>query len=162
MSKKKFGFIFCLACLFLFVFFYQPIKVARVSGHSMDQTLHDGQFLLFFHGVPKTGEIGIFPTPTSWGLNEEWVVKRLVAAEGDHLVITDKEVYVNSKKVTNFYETMNIVNERPLDVTLQKEQYFFMGDNKGHSFDSLYAYLTGHDNYFISKVPFHKAVKENG
>lgn len=162
MTKKKTCFIVCLVLLFLFTLLYQPIKVARVSGHSMDTTLHDGQFLLFFHGAPKTGEIGIFPTPTSWGLGEEWVVKRLVATEGDHLVITDKEVYINDTKVTNFYDTMNIVNEKPLDITLQKGQYFFMGDNRGHSFDSLYAYLTGHDNYLVSKVPFHRAVKENG
>lgn len=65
--------------------------------------------------------------------------KRIVACPGDHLCITNSQIKVNGKILRQpFVATMlwNPAGEYDLELTLGKDEYFVMGDNRCYSMDS--------------------------
>lgn len=65
--------------------------------------------------------------------------KRIVACPGDHLCITNSQIKVNGKILRQpFVATMlwNPAGEYDLDITLGKDEYFVLGDNRLNSMDS--------------------------
>lgn len=75
------------------------------------------------------------------GIDTEYsrVSKRIVACPGDHLCITNSQIKVNEKILRQpFVATMlwNPAGEYDLDITLGKDEYFVLGDNRLNSMDS--------------------------
>ncbi|MBQ4543405.1 MAG: signal peptidase I [Clostridia bacterium] len=65
--------------------------------------------------------------------------KRIVGCPGDHLCITNSQIKVNGKILRQpFVATMlwNPAGEYDLDITLGKDEYFVLGDNRLNSMDS--------------------------
>ena len=63
--------------------------------------------------------------------------------------ITTGEVYVNDKIIRRF-TSYRPINHNEIEETLKTNQYFFMGDNIGNSYDSLSRVIEGKNDYFIS------------
>lgn len=113
------------------------IKVVRVSGDSMVPTLHDRDLLLVWQlSEPDAGDIVVFRS------GPNYLVKRLIAAEGDAVVIDylDNAVFVNNRRLVESY--INPAEADPMEERGETEYkvptgyLFVMGDNRNHSSDS--------------------------
>ncbi len=139
--------------LFIRTFVVQAFKIP--SG-SMLETLQIGDHILvnkFIYGThipftdlvilpvrePERGDIVVFKYPMD---EKRDFIKRLIGLPGDTIEIKNKIVYVNGKRLKDPYVSHR--NSRiipgPRDnfgpVTVPKDSYFMMGDNRDGSFDS--------------------------
>lgn len=134
-----------------------------VVGHSMDNTLQDGQNLVMdkisyrFHD-PERFDIIIFPGPnTQTGEGLEPYIKRVIALPGETVQIIDGHVWVNDKLMEediygkdDYIENPGILNE---PYTLGEDEYFCMGDNRAVSYDCRYEDVgMVHKDEFIGKA----------
>lgn len=112
----------------------------RVVGDSMEPALHDGQVLRFPKEVSAVsrGEVAVVDMPLSWqyaGGTGGTVVKRVAAVEGDSVSVVAGALYVNGVQKTGVNPSCK--TSADYSYTLQSGEVFVMGDNQGHSFDSL-------------------------
>ncbi|MDR3121667.1 MAG: signal peptidase I [Clostridiales bacterium] len=116
-----------------------------VYGVSMTPTLEDKDQLVIEKISPKIGNIkrGDIVTIYVHGMLDEgkdYLIKRVIAIEGDTVGILDGTVYLNGAPLDERYIRGDYTyNERLTDeVTVQKGEVFVMGDNrlKGGSNDS--------------------------
>jgi signal peptidase I len=84
-----------LIALVLYAVIWTCIETVRVDGQSMDNTLHDGDFLIaskisYVFGNPQRGDIVILDPPHSCdaGAATADYVKRVVGLPGDNLEVT--------------------------------------------------------------------------
>ena len=133
-----------------------------VSGQSMEQTLHNGEYLLvsgLFY-KPTPGDIVVVhkinATNSSSGWTESYtdpIVKRVIAVEGQTVKIdfTDWTLYVDGEEISESYRYLDpaaatIIAQYGLSTdsnghtifttTVGEGQVFVMGDNRNHSADS--------------------------
>lgn len=112
----------------------------RVVGDSMEPALHDGQVLRFPKevSVVSRGEVAVVDMPLSWqyaGGASGTAVKRVAAVEGDSVSVVAGALYVNGVQKTGVNPSCK--TSADYSYTLQSGEVFVMGDNQGHSFDSL-------------------------
>lgn len=143
-----------IVIFFIFLIFWiavRPIQLTLVSGHSMDTTLHNGEFLIMTKGEIKKGDIVTFNAKSAWkenDLNKDFI-KRVVAVPNDELTIHNNKLYVNGKEVVDFNNKLvNNIGEKTFK--LKSNEYFVCGDNTGQSHDSLYRLLLGYERYTVS------------
>ncbi|OXM88139.1 signal peptidase I [Paenibacillus rigui] len=144
--------------LLIGVFVIQPTKV---SGHSMDPTLHDTQRIFIsklshtFRYEPKYGDIVIVDSRVDrarsflddleehplislfkGGDDRIVYVKRVIGKPGDVLEFKNHKVYRNGEALDEPYlnEPMNYTS--PDKVTVPAGHFFVMGDNRNNSKDS--------------------------
>jgi len=116
-----------------------------VYGMSMYPTLENGDQLVIEKISPKIGGIkhGDIITIYIHGLLDEgkdYLIKRVIALEGDTIRIEDGTVYLNGQILDEDYIRGDYTYEERLtsEITIDKGQVFVMGDNrfKGGSNDS--------------------------
>lgn len=115
-------------------FLVQPFLV---SGASMDPTLEDGNYLLideltYRFREPERGEIIVFKYPKDRSI---FYIKRIIGAPGDIVVIGGGKVSVNGISIKEEYLS-DPYTGGSASVKLKNDEYFVMGDNRAHSFDS--------------------------
>ena len=134
------SFIFVFAILMVLKLTFSPIKI---SGSSMNPAMKDGQ--VWFSTIkgfkhPNRGDI-----VTAYNvLDRVRIVKRVVAAEGDQIKVSDNGIYINGALEDNSTETKKMVEDtttwlgahKGLTTTIGKDEYFLMGDNRENSEDS--------------------------
>lgn len=109
----------------------------RIEGRSMEPTLHSGQYLLvnklsyFGPADPQRGDIVVFE---AWNQEKDFI-KRVIGVPGDTIEVRDGCVHVNGTCLDEPYLDQP-TNETQPPVTLDVEEYFVMGDNRGNSSDS--------------------------
>ncbi len=112
-----------------------------VSGRSMENTLSDGDNLImdkitYRISNPKRFDIVIFPDPSD---PSEYFIKRVIGLPGETVRIgSDGTIYINGKKLTESYgkEVINNPGLAASPITLGKDEYFVLGDNRNDSLDS--------------------------
>lgn len=144
------------------IFIMQP---TRVSGESMENTLHNGDFLVVtkwnhvMRKAPNYGDIVIIDSRVrrdrSWKddaieplmtylsvfhkesqTNHVWV-KRVIGKAGDTLEFRDGHVWRNGQELQEPYTKDEIMNySRTTPVVIPEGMVFVMGDNRNHSSDS--------------------------
>lgn len=147
-------------CIHMFLF--QP---TRVSGESMEDTLHNGDFLIIgkwthvMREEPNYEEIVIIDSRVhrvrTWkddvleplmnyasvfvksaASHDVWV-KRVIGKSGDTLEFKGGHVWRNGKQLTETYTKQEAMKfERSTPVVVPEGHVFVMGDNRNHSSDS--------------------------
>ena len=114
-----------------------------VDGHSMDNTLQNGQQFMVNKVVynlhePKRGDIIVFHPPTE--VDTDDYIKRIIGLPGETIFINEVTVYIIDTEgtVTELEEPyIELESNRSLAaVTIPEGEYFVMGDNRGNSADS--------------------------
>jgi signal peptidase I len=172
---RSLGIAFVLAFC-ISVFLIQPFKV---SGHSMDPTLHDKQFLFVsklshtFSYLPNYLDVVIidsrldrkrslkddlleFPLLQFFKLSNDpiFYVKRVIGKPGDTLEFKDHKVYRNGEALKEDYinETMDYTSAEKLVVP--DREIFVMGDNRNNSNDSRSIGFVPLDHVMGKKINF--------
>lgn len=123
--------------LIIYGFIAQPFLV---QGASMEPSFSNGNYLIvdevtYKFREPGRGEVIVFINPTND--RDEFYIKRIIGIPNDRVLIQGNQVYVNGDLLNETYlskEDMNFNNN--LDIKLKADEYFVMGDNRPHSFDS--------------------------
>ena len=117
-------------------FLFEPV---RVDGHSMDDTLANGEIMFvtkpeYLVGEPQHGDVVICHYPGRGNTN---FVKRVIGVPGDTLMFVDNVLLRNGEVVEEDYLTpsrnRNGFSMRP--ITLGENEYFVCGDNRDNSHD---------------------------
>ena len=124
------------------VVFMLLFRIVIVSGSSMYETLHNGDWLLVtgsvFYQEPQTGDI-IVASKDSFN-NGEAIIKRVIATEGQTVDIDFDAgiVYVDGVALEEdyTYTTTNVQEGIAFPITIADGCIFAMGDNRNGSKDS--------------------------
>lgn len=129
-----------------------------VSGPSMETTLYTGDRLIVnrlpvtwahIQGnayLPQRGQVIVFKNPAfQTGMQDEYIVKRVIGLPGDRVVLKDKSYTVyNAQHPTGFNPDLYTeVDDAPhtdgaIDVEVDQNEIFVSGDHRqeGYSYDS--------------------------
>ena len=143
------------------------LKTFYIPSGSMEDTLLVGDHLIvnrYMFGLgagrpglllpartPRRGDVVVFRSPEDPGID---LVKRLIGLPGDSVELRQKRLLVNGKGVHDegfaVHKDSRVGSERSAasyqlyrrdnfgPVTVPPDQYFFLGDNRDHSYDSRY------------------------
>jgi len=115
------------------------VKPTIVSGQSMDDTLHDGNYLIvnklaYKFGEPEHGDIIVFDSGQE---ERELWVKRIIGLPGDVIRTDGKALYINDAKASEPYIKKGTVAQGEMQTwTVPDGTVFVMGDNRNNSTDS--------------------------
>jgi signal peptidase I len=121
-------------------FVFQPFFV---RGQSMEPNFHDFDYLIIdeisyhFHN-PQRGEVIVFKNPNN---PSQRFIKRIIGLPGETVRIEKGKVIIKNDSKTfvldeSSYLPDYIKTPGKIEVTLKKDQYFVLGDNRFSSFDS--------------------------
>ncbi|HBY20216.1 MAG: signal peptidase I [Clostridiales bacterium GWE2_32_10] len=143
--------IIIIALLIVVVLRTYVVEFTQVSGPSMQPTLQDENRLIINRFIynfeePKRGDVVVFDFNKDTSF-----IKRVIGVPGDKVDIKDGDVYVNDKKLEEHYIKEKIVQmgNVTFPVTVTKDHYFVMGDNRNNSSDSRFK-MVG-DNGLVAK-----------
>lgn len=112
----------------------------KVSGHSMETTLSDGDNLIvdkisYRFRDPERFEIIVFPFQYE---EHTYYIKRIIGLPGETVQVIDGYVYINGEVLDENYglEVMDDPGIAAESITLGEDEYFVLGDNRNHSSDS--------------------------
>lgn len=113
----------------------------EVVGSSMESTLSDGDNLIvdkitYRFREPERYDIIVFPFQYE---KNTYYIKRIIGMPGEKVRIdSDGVIYINGKEVTEFYGKEIIADPGIArdEITLGRDEYFVMGDNRNNSTDS--------------------------
>ena len=126
----------------IYAFLFRPYQV---TGHSMDPTFENGEYVLtnlitLRLGELKRGDIVVFVAPPD---KEKDYIKRIIGIPGDRVSISGGSVFLNGSKLdqTSFLASSVRTNGGTFlgegnEVVVPEGQYFVMGDNREFSSDS--------------------------
>ncbi len=107
----------------------------KVDGGSMEPNYYTGDKVFISHISAWSGNIERGDTVVCQ-LDDIQVIKRVIALPGDKLEVRDGLVYVNYSLLNEPYLDKDIYTGGAICLTLNNDEYFVMGDNRGVSYDS--------------------------
>ncbi len=119
---------FLITCLVLAF-----VRVSVVNGHSMDNTLQDGQRLIVSRmSKPSRGDIVVASTDK---LQVKYIIKRVIGMPGDTVELLNNKIYINGEKLDESYIKEPMIENEDQIWTLGEDEYFLCGDNRNASLD---------------------------
>lgn len=131
--------IIIVAISFTLIFFWG--RQVILSGQSMEPRLHHGDVCLINGfkgslGLYKRGDIILFYPQGDNKLRPS--IKRIVGLPGEKVKIQDQKLYIEDKILEGYpqFETIEFAGKAAEEITLEKDEYFVLGDNLKESEDS--------------------------
>ena len=113
------------------------------EGSAMDPTITDGQLLLTSKSsysikrkIPDQGRLVILKKPLSLEISDDNVIARVIATDGDHVVIADGKVFVNDEEYVTPGGIRGVPKGDSADMTLEGNEIFLLCDNRAEKMDS--------------------------
>ncbi len=136
--------VVAISLLTVFIIRTYLMQPFLVSGASMDPAFSNGNYLIidelsYRFRNPVRGEVIVFKYP---GDKKTFYIKRVIGLPEERIVVSDGKVKIyNQENSEGFildepYLESNIQTLGNSDMTLGKDDYFVLGDNRDHSFDS--------------------------
>ena len=116
--------MFSLAVLVVILIFTFALRLCRVDGSSMENTLHEGENLLIsdLFYTPRQNDVVVFhlTEPTSPKNLQKTLVKRVIATEGQTVRIDfgTGEIYIDGVLYDDPYRCLKTASGRPTDAYL--------------------------------------------
>lgn len=113
----------------------------RVSGHSMETTLSDGDNLIvdklsYRFKDPKRFDIIVFPFKYEENV---YYIKRIIGLPGEKIQVKDGCAYIDGEILESDIYGAELMDNSGIageEITLGEDEYFVLGDNRNHSSDS--------------------------
>lgn len=136
-------------------FIFQPFFV---RGQSMEPNFYNGDYLIidelsYQFRAPERGEVVVFKYPND---TTQRYIKRIIGLPGETLAVNSGKIYIYKDDLPTLldesaYLPEVIQTQGNLKITLNKEEYFVLGDNRALSADSR-AWGTLPENDLIGRV----------
>lgn len=138
----KSGLFILLVLLITYVLVNFVVRKTVVHNISMQDTLYEGDNILmdkisYRIGVPERYDIICFKSYKQ----KELLVKRIIGLPGEKVRILAGTIYINGEEIDDVKGLDRIENPGIAadEITLSKDEYFVIGDNREESIDSRYA-----------------------
>ena len=121
-------------------FIFQPFIV---KGVSMEPTFHNGDYLIidefsYYFREPQRGEVIVFRYPEN--LSEKFI-KRIIGLPGEKIELRGSQIIIAGQSgeeivldESDYLTSSDLLGDK--EFVLGKGEYFVLGDNRSHSFDS--------------------------
>ncbi len=124
----------------IILIFLKPIIIQQ---ESMQPNFYENDYVITsrqaynLFGNPKSGDVIVFKSELidESGKNK-YLIKRIIGLPGDEVEIKEGFVYVNGEKLEEDYIKEQGVSGEMAKMTVPKNEFFAMGDNRGNSRDS--------------------------
>ena len=112
---------------------YVLIQPFRVQGASMEPSFYADDYLIVDELTPRLaayqrGDVVIFKH------NSSFYIKRIIGLPGEKIAIKNDQVSINDFILKEDYLTEK--TSGAIDIVLEKDEYFVLGDNRDSSSDS--------------------------
>lgn len=148
--RSRLGVVLTVLCVVLVVallidiWFVRRFYVVRVSGGSMENTLFDGDTLYADRvAAPKRGDVVIIDVSKyreEMGFRGDYIIKRIIAIEGDSVMCENQTVYLKKAGETEYRQLEEPYTDFPTrdfeEVVVGEGEIFFLGDHRTNSVDS--------------------------
>ena len=121
-------------------FIFQPFLV---RGQSMEPNFQDGDYLIideisYRFNQPQRGEVIVFKSPN---YPSQRFIKRIIGLPGEEIKVENGKVFVSKDGQIwaldeSDYLSPSIITSGDIRVSLGKDEYFVLGDNRKSSYDS--------------------------
>jgi len=130
--KKVFKDIYPYIVIVLIVVLFRSFIATPilVKGRSMYDTLKGNEMMI----LNKLAKIDRYDIVVVDEVDDDYIIKRVIALPGESIYCKDNEIFVNDKKINDKFaygETADFDK-----IVLKNNEYFVMGDNRAISKDS--------------------------
>ena len=136
LKEWRSAFIEAIVLAVILYFLFWPFLI---EGSSMENTFRTGDRVLvsrLFAYLDFIDYSDIILCKINYNDKEEIIVKRVIGKPGDHIVIKNGQVFINNNLLIEPYIKSPDSTNGNIDITLNDDEYYVLGDNRKRSTDS--------------------------